>query len=78
MGPAHRLLILSALIVGIAIAIAATPALAGEITAEEQQFIYDLNEARRDPAAYAASHLSGSVGSLLATFQPRPPVAVTT
>ena len=57
-------------------ALGIAPALATEVTAEEQQFIYDLNEARRDPAAYAAAHLSGSLADLVASFQARPPVAV--
>ena len=76
MGPTHRLLILPILIIGFALAVSTAQAWAGETTAEEQQFIYELNEARRDPAAYAATHLSGSVAALVAGFQPRPPVAV--
>lgn len=72
----HRLLILPALVIGFALAASATPAWASETTAVEQQFIYELNEARRDPAAYAAAHLSGSTATLVAGFQPRPPVSV--
>jgi len=54
----------------------AAPALAGAVTAEEQQFVYEVNEARRDPAAYAAAHLSGSVRTLVAGFTHRPPLAI--
>ncbi len=71
-----RLLLLPALIVGFVVALGIAPALATEVTAEEQQFIYDLNEARRDPATYAAAHLSGSLQDLVASYQARPPVAV--
>ena len=75
---ARRLLLLPALIAGITLtlALSAEPAFAGEITAEEQQFVYDVNEARRDPTAYAATHLSGSLATLVASYQARPPIAV--
>ncbi|MGB5566839.1 MAG: hypothetical protein WBN93_10985, partial [Acidimicrobiia bacterium] len=66
---ARQLLLLPAMIVGFVLALGVAPALAGEVTAEEQQFIYDLNEARRDPAAYAATHLSGSLRDLIASYQ---------
>ena len=52
------------------------PALASEISAEEQQFVYELNVARRDPAAFAAAHLSGSLADLVASFEARPPLAI--
>ena len=52
------------------------PALATEISSEEQQFVYELNVARRDPAAFAAAHLSGSLADLVASFEARPPLAI--
>ena len=72
----RRLLLLPALIVGFVLALSVAPAFAGEVTAEEQQFVYDLNEARRDPGAYAATHLSASLRDLVASYQARPPLAV--
>ena len=72
----RRFLLFPALIVGFILALSAAPAFAGEVTAEEQQFIYDVNEARRDPAAYATTHLSGSLATLVASFGARPPLAV--
>ena len=72
----RRLLVLPSLIIGFVVALSVAPAFAGEITADEQQFIYDVNEARRDPAAYAATHLTGSLQSLVASFAARPPLAV--
>ncbi len=52
------------------------PAVAGEVSAEEQQFVYEVNVARRDPAAFAAANLSGSLADLVASFPARPPLAI--
>jgi uncharacterized protein YkwD len=52
------------------------PALAGGVTAEEEQFVYELNQARRDPAAYAAANLSGQAATIVANFTPMAPLAV--
>jgi uncharacterized protein YkwD len=49
---------------------------AAETSAEEQQFIYELNVARHDPSAYAGAHLSGDVADHVASLAPRPPLAV--
>ena len=54
----------------------AVPALAAPVTAEEQQFVYEVNEARRDPAAYAAAHLSGSTATIVSGFGAMPPLAI--
>ncbi len=54
----------------------AAPALAGEVSAEEQQFVYEVNEARGNPAAYASAHLTGSVATLVSGFAARPPLAI--
>ncbi len=78
MGTLHRIALAPLFIVafGLATILAASPAQAAEVTPEEQQFIYDLNEARRDPAAFAQNHLSGSLATLVSGFSARPPLAV--
>ena len=52
---------------------AATP----DLSPEEQQLIYELNLARRDPAGYAAQHPDLAGSAAIAAAVPRPPLAVT-
>jgi uncharacterized protein YkwD len=67
---------LPVLLAAVLVVLGASPAAAGVIEAEEQQFIYELNRARQDPAAYAAANLSGSVAADVAAVAPQPPLAV--
>lgn len=72
-----RLRLIAVLAVAASATVTLAPAaLASEISVEEQQFVYELNVARADPAAYAAAHLSGSLAALVASFSPMPPLAV--
>jgi len=68
--------VVPALVIAATLVISAGVAVAGETSVEEQQLIYELNEARRDPAAYAAAHLSGAVADHVASLAPRPALAV--